>query len=109
MIRATAALLLVALSACSTSLGPEYPDEGPMGLRYAVLARGARSVIASLWSTADELNAQLMTDMYGRLIGGGQRPERALADAMRAMLERTPNLDPGLWAPYSVYAVETQN
>jgi CHAT domain-containing protein/tetratricopeptide (TPR) repeat protein len=97
---------LVVLSACSTSLGRDYPDEGPMGLRYAMLARGARTVIASLWSTADELNAQLMTDMYARLIGKGRRAESALAEAMRAMLGRTPDMDPALWAPYSVYAVD---
>lgn len=97
---------LVVLSACETSLGPSYPDEGPMGLRYAVLARGARAVVASLWMTADELNAELMTDLYAGILRGGEPVDLALTDAMRKMLVRRPKLDPALWAAYSVYVVK---
>jgi CHAT domain-containing protein len=96
---------LVVLSACETSLGPSFPDEGPMGLRYAVLARGARAVVSSLWMTADELSADLMTDLYAGLLGRNERVEFALVDAMRKMLARRPGLDPALWAAYSVYVV----
>lgn len=97
---------LVVLSACSTSLGPGFPDEGPLSLRYAVLARGARAVVSSLWSTSDDTNADLMTEMYGRMIGSGERVDTALAGAMRKMLGRTTAADPALWAPYTAYIVE---
>ncbi|MEP7245790.1 MAG: CHAT domain-containing protein, partial [Gammaproteobacteria bacterium] len=40
---------VVVLSACDTALGRQFAGEGLVGLQYAALARGARSVVASLW------------------------------------------------------------
>ena len=91
------------LSACNTSLGVEFASEGPISLRYAVLARGARSVVSSLWPVADVITADLMTEMYGGLTNKGYRPEMALTMAMRKLLEKRPGLDPALWAPYTAY------
>jgi len=91
---------VVVLSACDTSLGPEFAGEGPLGLRYAVLARGAHSVISSLWPVADEITADLMTEMYGELIVGATQADKALGMAMRKLLVQRPQLDPALWAPY---------
>jgi CHAT domain-containing protein len=100
----------VVLSACDTALGKEYGSEGLVGLRYAALARGAHSVVASLWPVADGITAQLMTDMYKGIIAadgsgqsGGLTVARALAGAMRQQLERAPALDPALWAPFTAY------
>jgi CHAT domain-containing protein len=104
----------IVLSACDTALGKEYGNEGLVGLRYAALARGAHSVVATLWPVSDGVAATLMTDMYrgviasdgagtGQTQGGGLQVARALATAMREELAREPALDPALWAPFTVY------
>jgi CHAT domain-containing protein/Tfp pilus assembly protein PilF len=104
----------VVLSACDTALGKEYGSEGLVGLRYAALARGAHAVVASLWPVSDGIAARLMTEMYQGILasddGGrgstqanGREVARALAAAMRKELARAPELDPALWAPFSVY------
>jgi CHAT domain-containing protein/tetratricopeptide (TPR) repeat protein len=97
---------VVVLSACNTSVGRSFPQEGPMGLHYAVLARGAKAVVASLWSVADETNAELMTEMYRRMIKQGERVDVALAGAMRAQLAAHPDRDAAIWAPYNTYVIE---
>jgi CHAT domain-containing protein len=94
---------VVVLSACDTALGREFAGEGLIGLRYAALARGARSVVGSLWPVADAIAADLMTDMYRYITADGQRVEMALSNAIRTTLVRTPSLDPALWAPFAVY------
>jgi CHAT domain-containing protein len=104
----------IVLSACDTALGKEYRSEGLVGLRYAALARGAHAVVASLWPVSDGVAATLMANMYQGLTGmhasglsrgrsDGLQVARALADAMREALERSPSLDPALWAPFMVY------
>jgi CHAT domain-containing protein len=93
---------IVVLSACGTSLGPEFAGEGPIGLSYAVLGRGARSAVSSLWAVADEMGARLMTEMYHGLTRQAYHPSEALTMAMRALLEKRPKMDPALWAAYVV-------
>ena len=61
---------LVVLSACETGLGKEMGGEGLVGLTRAFEYAGARSVLASLWSVADETTAVLMTQLYGHLKSG---------------------------------------
>ena len=109
----------VVLSGCDTALGKEYGSDGFVGLRYAALARGAHAVVASLWPVSDGIAAQLMTDMYRGIIAPAgasrqaqarsARVARALAAAMRARLDATPDLDPGLWAPFTVYVAGDQS
>jgi CHAT domain-containing protein len=95
---------VVVLSACDTALGREFAGEGLIGLRYAALARGARSVVGSLWPVSDAMGADLMTDMYRYITAAdGQRVEVALASAIRSALARAPSLDPALWGPFAVY------
>lgn len=94
---------VVVLSACDTALGREVVGEGLVGLRYAALARGARSVVASLWPVADAIAADLMTDMYRYITAEGYPVAQALSAAIRTELARTPALDPGLWGPFAVY------
>lgn len=94
---------VVVLSACDTALGREFAGEGLIGLRYAALARGARSVVGSLWPVSDAMGADLMTDMYRYITADGQRVPVALASAIRSALGRTPSLDPALWGPFAVY------
>ncbi len=105
----------VVLSACDTALGKESASEGLVGLRYAALARGAHSVVASLWPVADEIAAELMTGMYRKLMRDednssaevahslSEEVSDALAIAMRRALEQAPELDPALWGAFTVY------
>lgn len=71
---------LVTLSGCSTALGKEATGEGLIGLTRAFQYAGARSVLASLWSVADESTAVLMDRFYRRLRSGSP-PDEALRAA----------------------------
>jgi CHAT domain-containing protein len=105
----------VVLSACDTALGAESTGEGLVGLRYAALARGAHSVVASLWPVSDGIAADLMTGMYRELTAaqdtGEQGPATTVAErvalsltgAVRQLLQRSPEIDPALWAAFTVY------
>jgi len=93
---------VVVFSACETAFGKNVLSEGLLGLGYTTLARGSRSVVASLWPVADEMSAALMTEFYRYLLGGSMRAESALSAAMRAVLVRDPLADPALWAPFQV-------
>jgi CHAT domain-containing protein len=70
------------LSACDTGLGGvRLPDEA-LGLGSALLAAGARSVVASLWPLDDELAAGFMGECHRRL-AAGVAPAEALAAVQR--------------------------
>ncbi|MEW2573058.1 CHAT domain-containing protein [Streptomyces sp. NPDC047070] len=70
------------LSACDTGLGGiSLPDEA-LGLGTALLAAGARSVVASLWPLDDELAAPFM-EAYHRRLAAGTEPAQALAEVQR--------------------------
>jgi CHAT domain-containing protein len=90
----------VVLSACDTALGRDIGGEGLFSLRYVVLARGAQSVVASLWPVPDRSTADLMQAFYKGLLQANLRPELALTLAMRQML-RQGSRDPAFWAPFT--------
>jgi CHAT domain-containing protein len=74
---------LVVLSACQTGLGDLKQAEGSVGLQRAFLAKGARSLLVSLWSVSDEATEQLMRSFYAHWLSGASK-----ADALRrAQLE----------------------
>ena len=91
----------VVLSACDTALGKSVAGEGLMGLRYVVLARGAKSVVSSLWPAADQGTAQLMVQFYTALLRGRLAGPAALAQAMRSMLHG-PFADPSVWGAFAI-------
>jgi CHAT domain-containing protein len=57
---------LLTLSACSTGLGSSETADGSEVESFGVLAqrKGAKAVVASLWSVADESTAVLMREFY---------------------------------------------
>jgi CHAT domain-containing protein len=68
---------LVVLSACQTGLGNLTQAEGTVGLQRAFLAKGARSVLVSLWSVSDEATELLMRRFYTHWLGDADRPSKA--------------------------------
>jgi CHAT domain-containing protein len=66
---------LVVLSACQTGLGDLREAEGTVGLQRAFLARGARSVLVSLWSVSDDATAVLMRSFYTHWRHGSSKVE----------------------------------
>lgn len=76
---------LVVLSACETGLGKEMGGEGLVGLTRAFHYAGARSVLASLWSVADDSTAALMVRFYGYLKAGRSK-DAALRQAQLDLL-----------------------
>ena len=89
---------MVVLSACKTALGEEVPGEGLVGLTRAFMYAGTPSVVASLWSVADESTAKLMIAFH-RYLKQGKDKAQALTLAKRA-LRRQGYYNPFYWAPF---------
>jgi CHAT domain-containing protein len=89
----------VVLSACDTALGKSVAGEGLIGLQYIVLARGARSVVSSLWPAIDQVTADVMVKFYSALLHQHSTVISAWSAASRAALEG-PYGDPGIWGAF---------
>jgi CHAT domain-containing protein/tetratricopeptide (TPR) repeat protein len=63
---------LIVLSACETALGKQALGEGFLGFAQPLLAKGARSLVLSLWRVDDKATSLLMARFYQNLLG--QRP-----------------------------------
>jgi len=70
----------VALPACQSGVGSVRAGEEVLGLAGALLARGARTLVASVLPIPDQASRQLMLDLHARL-GTGQDVAAALAAA----------------------------
>lgn len=97
---------LVMLSACQTGLGKVAKGEGIIGLSRALLYAGARNLMVSLWSVADESTSKLMIDFYSFLVKGENKNE-ALRLAKLKMIEEGVNVNPSkqelevyYWSPF---------
>jgi len=92
---------LVTLSACQTGLGKISKGEGVIGLSRALVYAGAKSIIVSFWSVADESTAQLMTDFYRQML---EDPSDNYSENLRKAklnLMRTDKYkSPYYWAPF---------
>jgi CHAT domain-containing protein len=60
---------LVALSACESALGKQAGSEGFLGFAQPLLAKGARSLVLSLWKVDDNATQLLMVRFYQNLLG----------------------------------------
>jgi CHAT domain-containing protein len=89
----------VVLSACDTALGKSVAGEGLVGLRYVVIARGARSVVSSLWPAVDQVAADLMVRFYSNLLHDHSSVISAWSAASREMLPGR-YADPGTWGAF---------
>jgi CHAT domain-containing protein len=91
---------LVVLSACDTALGKSVAGEGLMGLRYVALARGARSVVSSLWEVPDVAATRLMDGFYRALMTSQVPVAASLSKAMRGVIS-SGLPDPAQWAAFT--------
>jgi tetratricopeptide (TPR) repeat protein len=90
---------LVTLSACESARGEFVRGEGVIGLPWAFLHRGARSVLATQWTVYDERCCRLMESFYARWKGGESKAE-ALREAKLELMSAPDSADPYYWAPY---------
>lgn len=101
---------LLALSACETAAGPKGNGQEIDGLGFLAEEKGARAVLASLWSVDDESTTSLMSRFYTELKND---PTTSKAEALRraqvALLKSRPGADglpasnlnkPFFWAPF---------
>jgi hypothetical protein len=72
---------LVVLSACQTGLGDLKSAEGTVGLQRAFLARGARSVLVTLWQVDATATDSLVRKFYRYWLD--ERSPRTKAQALR--------------------------
>jgi CHAT domain-containing protein len=95
---------LVVLSACQTGLGNLTQAEGTVGLARAFLAKGAHSVLVSLWSVSDEATELLMRRFYTHWLEDADRPSKG--EALRRAqgdVRRTPGFShPRYWAAFEL-------
>ncbi|HMG94610.1 MAG TPA: CHAT domain-containing tetratricopeptide repeat protein, partial [Chryseolinea sp.] len=92
---------LVTLSACQTGLGKISKGEGVIGLSRALVYAGAKSIIVSFWSVADESTAQLMTEFYRQMLEQpGSNYSQNLRNAKLSLMRTDKYKSPYYWAPF---------
>jgi len=91
---------LVVLSACQSGLGKLVQGEGLVGLTRPFLYAGARSVLVSLWSVADQSTAKLMQQFYKNLVTLKQEKPEALRQAQLSFMKDNRFAHPFYWAPF---------
>jgi CHAT domain-containing protein len=77
---------LVVLAACATGLGDSKEAEGTVGLQRALLAKGARSVLVSLWTVDESATVRLLDVFYREWLARG-RSSPSKAEALRLAQE----------------------
>ncbi len=97
---------LIVLSACQTGLGEAREAEGTVGLQRGLLAKGARSVLVSLWSVDDAATRLLMERFYMYWLDSNGRPVISKAEALRRAqrdVRAQPRFrDPRYWAAFQL-------
>ena len=78
----------VVLSACETGIGEtSFTGQGILGLRSALTASGARTLLVSLWKVDDEATSELMKLYYQNLWELKQSPSHSLTAAQKRLGE----------------------
>lgn len=89
---------LVVLSACETGLGEFYPGEGVYGLRLALNAAGASSIMMSLWKVDDTATQELMVSFYKEWLRKPTNMRQAFRTAQQQL--RKKYTDPYYWGAF---------
>jgi CHAT domain-containing protein len=95
---------LAVLSACETGNGRISPGEGVIGMSWAFLVAGARSVVVSQWRVNSASTSQLMKNFYQALARQkdlkGPNKSQALRDASLHLLKDRRYRHPFYWAGF---------
>jgi len=91
---------LVTLSACQTGLGKISKGEGVIGLSRALVYAGAKNIIVSFWSVADESTAVLMTDFYQLLLEKSSTDYSNKLQQAKLKMINSKYSAPYYWAPF---------
>jgi CHAT domain-containing protein len=102
---------LVVLSACRSNAGRHVTGEGVFALSRGFLVAGARRVVSSQWSVADESTAELIGDFFQEIASaerGSLRIDyaRALRDAKLRLRARPDFAHPFHWAAFVLTGAE---
>lgn len=93
---------LITLAACQTGAGSQNAAEGTIGLQRALLARGARTVLVSLWVVNAGPTGKLMEEFYRGWLDEGLSKAEALRRA-QATVRRSPGWEhPRYWAGFQL-------
>lgn len=92
---------LITLSACQTGLGKISKGEGVIGLSRALVYAGAKNIIVSFWSVADQSTATLMKSFYRQMLEPSA-PDfgDALRQAKLSLIQENEYASPFYWAPF---------
>jgi CHAT domain-containing protein len=93
---------LVTISGCRSAGDRTYAGEGMIGLAWAFLHAGARSVVAGLWDINDTSTARLM-DRFYLGIAQGDAVAVALRKAKLDVAKDPQYKKPYYWAAFQVY------
>jgi CHAT domain-containing protein len=92
---------LVTLSACQTGLGKISKGEGVIGLSRALVYAGAKNIMVSFWSVADESTSELMKDFYKQLLDSpGSEYSENLRQAKLKLMKNDKYAAPYYWGPF---------
>jgi CHAT domain-containing protein len=93
---------LVVLSGCETGRGAFEDGEGVIGMAWAFLASGARSVLASQWRVESTSTTQLMLRFHTGLLAGAEKSD-ALRDAALELRKNDRFRHPFYWAGFQLF------
>ena len=88
---------LLTLSACQTAAGDE---RAALGLAGIAVKAGARSAVATLWSTNDRASFLLVAAFYQQLQDRRLSKAKALQQAQLTLLADRRYGHPGYWSPF---------
>jgi CHAT domain-containing protein len=71
-----------------------------VGFSQALMVAGARQLIANLWDANDDSTAELMVNLYHRMLGDGLSPAAALREAQLSLLRTEHWSPPYYWAGF---------
>jgi CHAT domain-containing protein len=91
---------LVVLSACETGRGRIARGEGIVGMTWAMLVAGSRSVVVSQWKVESSSTTELMTGFHRALARGGGDKAEHLRRASLDILHSERYAHPFYWAPF---------
>ena len=93
---------LLTLSACETGAQKERELDGREIDSFAELAqrKGARAIMASLWSVDDQSTSRLMTEFYQKRQSNKLTKVEALQKAQRSLLKDRDYSHPYYWSPF---------